>query len=94
MVEEWSRQSPSTGRGASDEVPELWSESGRGSPRAQVEERATKSPNCGRRVVKAVPEHGSGRTIYIKYKHKLHINTDVYKAPTAFITSCSFANDG
>ena len=24
-----------------------------------------------------------GRAVYIKYKHKLHINTDVYKAPTA-----------
>ena len=34
MVGEWSRQSSSIGRGASDEVPELWSESGRGSPRA------------------------------------------------------------
>ena len=34
VVGEWSRQSPSTGRGASDEVPELWSESDRGSPRA------------------------------------------------------------
>ena len=38
VVGEWSRQYPSTGRGASNEVPELWSESGRGSPRAQVEE--------------------------------------------------------
>ena len=43
MVGEWSRQSPSTGRGASDEVPELWSESGRGSPRSQVKGRAAKS---------------------------------------------------
>ena len=25
----------------------------------------------------------TGRAVYIKYKHKLHINTDVYKAPTA-----------
>jgi hypothetical protein len=59
MVGEWSRQSPSTGRRASDEVPEPWSESDRGSPRAQVEERATKSPSRGRRVIEAVPEHRS-----------------------------------
>ena len=32
VVGEWSRQSPSTGRGASDEVPELWSESGEAIP--------------------------------------------------------------
>ena len=57
VVREWSRQSPSTSQGASDEVLELWSESDRGSPRAQVEERATKSPSCGRRVIEAVPEH-------------------------------------
>ena len=28
--------------------------------------------------------------VYIKYKHKLHINTDVYKAPTSlFLTTLS-----
>ena len=59
MVGEWSRQSPSTGRGASDEVPEPWSESDRGSPRAQVEERATKSLSRGRRVIEAVSERRS-----------------------------------
>ena len=32
VVGEWSRQSPSIGRGASDEVPEPWSESGLTSP--------------------------------------------------------------
>ena len=48
VVGEWLRQSPSTGQGASDEVPELWSESDRGSPQAQVEERAMKSPSVAR----------------------------------------------
>ena len=41
-------------------VPEPWSESGRGSPRAQVEGRAMKSPSRGRRVVWRVPEHKRG----------------------------------